>query len=59
MTPTEWESIAPAELLVAAKVARASGGVIMSGAADAWEERALTKLLEDFFPIRYIQGAGL
>jgi len=39
-----WESITPEDLRTAARVARASGGVIMVGAAEAWELRA--KLIE-------------
>lgn len=35
-----WDDITAEELRIAAKVARASGGVIMAGAADAWELRA-------------------
>lgn len=37
---SEWDSITPDELRTAARVARASGGHIMAGAADAWEYRA-------------------
>lgn len=40
LTPTLWEQITEDELRSAAKVARASGGVMMSGAAAAWELRA-------------------
>ena len=40
MSDNEWDSITAEELLTAAKVARASGGVIMVGAAAAWEMRA-------------------
>lgn len=35
-----WDDITEDELRTAAKVARASGGVVMAGAADAWELRA-------------------
>lgn len=35
-----WDDITVQELRTAAKVARASGGVMMSGAAEAWELRA-------------------
>jgi PIN domain nuclease of toxin-antitoxin system len=35
-----WESITAEELRIAAKVARASGGVVMVAAAEAWEMRA-------------------
>lgn len=35
-----WESITAAELRIAAKVARASGGVQMVAAAEAWDLRA-------------------
>jgi hypothetical protein len=37
---SEWDSITAEELRIAAKVARASGGHVMDGAADAWELRA-------------------
>lgn len=40
MTHNEWDSITAEELRIAAKVARASGGVIVSAAAEAWELRA-------------------
>lgn len=40
-----WEDISSRELRIAAKVARASGGHLMAGAAAAWELRA--KLLEE------------
>ena len=40
LTPTLWEQITKEELRAAAKVALASGGPIMSGAAAAWELRA-------------------
>lgn len=35
-----WSTITADELRTAAKVARASGGLIMGGAAAAWEFRA-------------------
>jgi len=35
-----WDSITAEELRIAAKVARASGGLLMSGAAASWELRA-------------------
>lgn len=37
---SDWDSVTTDELRAAAKVARASGGVVMSGAAAAWELRA-------------------
>ena len=37
---TDWEKFTVEELRTAAKVARASGGLIMGGAAAAWELRA-------------------
>lgn len=40
LTPTLWDEITEGELRAAAKVARASGGVMMAGAAAAWELRA-------------------
>lgn len=40
MTTNDWESVTAEELRIAAKVARASGGVVMAGAASAWELRA-------------------
>lgn len=40
LTLTEWEQITEDELRAAARVARASGGVVMSAAASAWELRA-------------------
>lgn len=40
LTPTEWESVTESDLRTAARVARASGGVVMAGAAAAWELRA-------------------
>jgi len=39
LTDNEWE-FTPAELRLAAKVARASGGLILPAAASAWEHRA-------------------
>lgn len=41
LTMSAWESVTAEELRIAAKVARASGGHIMSAAAEAWELRAL------------------
>ncbi len=35
-----WDGITAEELRIAARVARASGGVVMSGAASAWDLRA-------------------
>jgi len=35
-----WDQISAEELRIAAKVARASGGPMMCGAAAAWELRA-------------------
>ena len=35
-----WDSFTPDELRTAARVARSSGGVVMAGAASAWELRA-------------------
>jgi hypothetical protein len=37
---SEWESITAEELRIAAKVARACGGIVMAGAAESWEMRA-------------------
>ena len=37
---SDWEQITAEELRIAAKVANASGGVVMAGAASAWELRA-------------------
>ena len=37
---SDWEAFTVEELRTAAKVARASGGLIMTGAAAAWELRA-------------------
>lgn len=37
---SDWDSFTPDELRTAAKVARASGGHVMAGAADAWEYSA-------------------
>lgn len=37
---SRWEQITAEELRIAAKVAKASGGVTLSGAAAAWEFRA-------------------
>lgn len=37
---SDWETFTVEELRTAAKVARASGGLIMTGAAAAWELRA-------------------
>jgi hypothetical protein len=37
---SDWESVTPEDLRVAAKVARTSGGHILSAAASAWELRA-------------------
>lgn len=37
---SRWEGITAEELRIAAKVARASGGVLMTGAAEAWILRA-------------------
>lgn len=38
-----WDDISARELRIAAKVARASGGHILDGAAAAWELRAELK----------------
>lgn len=35
-----WDDISARELRIAARVARASGGVVMAGAAASWELRA-------------------
>jgi hypothetical protein len=40
-----WDEVTASELRIAAKVARASGGPIMAGAASAWELRA--RLIEE------------
>ena len=40
MTHTDWDRITTPELRAAAKVARASGGLYMSAAADAWDKQA-------------------
>lgn len=40
MTHTDWDRITTTELRAAAKVARASGGLYMSAAADAWDKQA-------------------
>ena len=40
MSFTDWDRITSPELRAAAKVARASGGMIMAAAADAWEKQA-------------------
>lgn len=40
-----WDEITSSELRIAAKVARASSGEIMAGAAAAWELRA--RLIEE------------
>lgn len=37
---SRWDGITAEELRIAAKVARASGGVVMTGAAEAWVLRA-------------------
>ena len=37
---SDWDEITAKELRIAAKVARASGGLIMDGAAEVWERRA-------------------
>jgi hypothetical protein len=37
---SDWDEITADDLRTAAKVARASGGHIMAGAASAWELRA-------------------
>lgn len=37
---SRWEGITAEELRVAAKVARASGGAVMTAAAEAWDLRA-------------------
>lgn len=37
---SEWNHVTAEELRIAAKVARASGGVVLAGAAAAWELRA-------------------
>ncbi len=37
---SDWDSITAEELRIAAKVARASGGLALPAAAEAWELRA-------------------
>lgn len=37
---SKWDSITADDLRTAARVARASGGHVMAGAAEAWELRA-------------------
>lgn len=46
-TESEWDKITNQELRSAAKVARASGGLFMAAAADAWEKQA--QAIEDSF----------
>ena len=48
MTNTDWENITEEELRIAVKVARASGGVVMAGAAAAWEKRADIMLADEY-----------
>jgi hypothetical protein len=40
LTYTGWNGITAEELRIAAKVARASNGIVMPAAAQAWEARA-------------------
>lgn len=49
-----WDSITADELRAAAKVARASGGVMISAAAEAWELRA--ELLDGKKPLDLVFG---
>jgi hypothetical protein len=37
---TEWESFTAEELRIAARVARSSGGLVLTASAAAWEMRA-------------------
>lgn len=57
---SNWDSFTWEELLIAARVARASKSEILTAAAETWEKRAEVKLLmeavEVLFPFQFIVG---